>query len=166
MRSFSLYLIVFFVVNSCIIKRGKWDQGKCRPKKEHFKIKKEPFQPTDKINFGKIYMGVNTPFGIAFYPDGRMLWINYIWDGQKFDHSYLKYQNWNNCQNIGYWRYYKNEIEIEFFLCKNSGSYYREKGMIENDKIIFKQKKWGPVNGSYYSETIFEEGDIDFDYTF
>jgi hypothetical protein len=144
MRNLIITISVMVLCNSCFVHSGRIINGQCRPKNPNFKLIATPFEETNKIIFNKVYTkdGQNK-LGLGFYDEGRIIIIsNYNYQIQNYDlitNSFIKSKNWNNPENIGYWRIEGNKIKTEYFSCSNSGDYIREQGEIKGDTIIFER---------------------------
>ena len=76
----------------------------------------------------------------------------------KYRPEYLVYlvenKKWENARNIGYWRTEGDKIKIEYFVCSQQGTYFREQGEIKGDTIVFYQNFYHPfykeVRERYY----------------
>ena len=92
-------------------------------------------------------------FGIGFYPDGRLMYF-YSRDGYALKESDVENKKWENARNIGYWRTEDGKIKIEYFVCSQQGTYFREQGEIKGDTIVFYENVYHPfykeVRERYY----------------
>lgn len=138
MKKVLLITCLCFFCHSCFIQNGQWIDGQCRPKRPHFKILKTSFNETNKLIFNKVYIGNTSPFGLGFYPDGRLIWFDSK-DGFELKYNDISHITWSNAKTIGYWRVVENNIKIEIFICKDGGYYLEEKGEIKGDTIVFYQ---------------------------
>ena len=119
-----------------------------------FKLLKIPFKETDKLTYNKVYINQYlVGFGIGFYPDGRLMYF-YSKDGYALKESDVENKKWENARNIGYWRTEGNKIKIEYFVCSQQGTYFREQGEIKGDTIVFYENFYHPfykeVRERYY----------------
>ena len=133
-------------------------------KRPNFKLLKTPFKETDKLVFGKTYLGKSiTSFALKFYSDGRLIFFT-SQDGftiKPSDDTFNK--SWENAPNIGYWRVEDNKIKVEYFLCGDSCFYKRGQGEIKGDTIIFYQTQFSPIKGKVIRETYYVLSDMSFE---
>ena len=119
-----------------------------------FKLLKTQFKETDKLTYNKVYINQYlVGFGIGFYPDGRLMYF-YSRDGYALKESDVENKKWENARNIGYWRTESGKIKIEYFVCSQQGTYFREQGEIKGDTIVFYENFYHPfykeVRERYY----------------
>ena len=164
MKKLALLFIGALLCNSCFfMHKGTWENGMCRPKRSNFKLLETPFKETNKLVFGKTYLGKSiTSFALKFYSDGRLIFFTSR-DGFTIKPSDTFNKNWENAPNIGYWRVEDNKIKIEYFLCGDSGFYKREQGEIKGDTIIFYQTQFSPIKGKVVRETLYVLSDMSFE---
>ena len=134
--------------------KGTWGNGICRPKRPNFKLLKTPFKETNKLIFDKTYLGKSiTSFALKFYSDGRLIFFT-SQDGFTIKPSDTFNKNWENARNIGYWRTEGNKIKIEYFVCSQQVTYFREQGEIKGDTLVFYENFYHPfykeVRERYY----------------
>jgi len=142
--------------------KGTWENGMCRPKRPNFKLLKIPFKETDKLTYNKVYINQYlVGFGIGFYPDGRLMYF-YSRDGYALKKSDVENKKWENARNIGYWRTEDEKIKIEYFVCSQQGTYFREKGEIKGDTIVFYQNFYHPFYKEV-RETLYVLSDMSFE---
>ena len=144
MRKVIITFSVFLICTSCFIHKGKTVEGKCRPKNPNFKLLQTDFKESKNLFFNKVYtLDDQNKIGIGFYNDGRMVLIkNYNYNIQNYElitSDFLKSQNLNHPDYLGYWRVEGNKIKTEYFSCSNSGGYIRKKGEINGDTIVFER---------------------------
>ena len=101
-------------------------------------------------------------FGIGFYPDGRLMYF-YSKDGYALKESDVENKKWENARNIGYWRTEGGKIKIEYFVCSQQGTYFREQGEIKGDTIVFYQTLFSPIKGKIVRETLYVLSDMTFE---
>lgn len=128
-----------------------WNVQTKHPK---FKLLKTQFKETDKLTYNKVYINQYlVGFGIGFYPDGRLMYF-YSRDGYALKESDVENKKWENARNIGYWRTESGKIKIEYFVCSQQGTYFREQGEIKGDTIVFYENFYHPfykeVRERYY----------------
>ena len=106
------------------------------------------------MTYNKVYINQYlVGFGIGFYPDGRLMYF-YSRDGYALKESDVENKKWENARNIGYWRTEGNKIKIEYFVCSQQGTYFREQGEVKGDTIVFYENFYHPfykeVRERYY----------------
>jgi len=136
--------LVFLCASCFFYQNGRWVDGTCRPKKYNFKILKNPFKETDKLNFNKVYVvqDFTKASCLGFYPDGRLISIT-SYDGFALKEKNVTGKTWDNAISIGYWRVDGTKIKIEYFTCSDSGFYIEKEGEIKGDTIVFYQNLIG-----------------------
>ncbi len=155
MKKLALLFVGALLCNSCfLIQQGRIANGMCRPKHPTFKLLKTPFKETNKLTYNKVYVNQYlVGFGIGFYPDGRLMYF-YSKDGYALKESDIENKKWENARNIGYWRTEGNKIKIEYFVCSQQGTYFREQGEIKGDTLVFYENFYHPfykeVRERYY----------------
>ncbi len=164
MKKLVLLFSLLSLCNSCfLIQQGHIVNGMCRPKHPKFKLLKIPFKETDKLTYNRVYINQYlVGFGIGFYPDGRLMYF-YSRDGYALKESDIKNKKWENARNIGYWRVEGDKIKIEYFVCSQQGTYFREKGEIKGDTIIFYQTLFSPIKGKVIRKTQYVLSDMSFE---
>lgn len=144
MKKLTIIIGLVFLCTSCFVRKGYWVESKCRPKKVNFKLLKKTFNETDKLVFNKVYtLNGDKKQALGFYKDGRLiLTFDYNKDIQNYDilsQDFIQNNDWNNARFIGCWRVENDKIEVEYFVCGNSGDYIRKQGKIKRDTIIFER---------------------------
>lgn len=140
MKNFTVAISFILLCTSCLVHKGQWVNGECRPKNPNFKLLKVPFNRSEKLTFNRVYqMGVNVKsFGIGFYSDGRLIFFVTTGDNE-LNRSDVLGKKWENAGAIGYWRAEGNQIKIEYFVCGDFGTYIEKKGEIKGDTLIFER---------------------------
>lgn len=140
MKKIILIIGLILFCTSCFLQIGRWEEGKCRPKNPSFKLLKKPFKETEKLTFNKVYVADNftKATGYGFYSKGRLICFD-TKDGFALKKDDVVGKNWNNAIAIGYWRVEKDKIEIQYFVCGDSGVYIIKQGEIKGDTIIFER---------------------------
>ena len=164
MKKLALLFAGALLCNSCfLIQQGRIADGMCRPKHPKFKLLKTPFKETDKLTYNRVYINQYlVGFGIGFYPDGRLMYF-YSKDGYALKESDIENKKWENARNIGYWRTEGEKIKIEYFVCSQQGTYFREQGEIKGDTIVFYQTLFSPIKGKIVRETLYVLSDMSFE---
>ena len=164
MKKLALSFVGALLCNSCFfMHKGTWENGMCRPKRPNFKLLKTPFKETNKLTYNRVYINQYlVGFGIGFYPDGRLMYF-YSRDGYALKESDVENKKWENARNIGYWRTEGNKIKIEYFVCFQQGTYFREQGEIKGDTLVFYQTLFSPIKGKVVRETLYVLSDMSFE---
>ena len=138
-RIISIIGLILFCT-SCFVNKGQRVNGQCRPKNQHFKLAKTPFNGTDKLVINKVYVADNSTkaFGYGFYSDGRLIFLHSK-DGFALKPEDVFNKRWENAPAMGYWRIEGKIIKTEYFSCSNSGDYIRKQGDIKGDTIFFER---------------------------
>jgi hypothetical protein len=87
----------------------------------------------------------------------------YSKDGYALKESDVENKKWEKARNIGYWRTEGNKIKIEYFVCSQQGTYFREKGEIKGDTIVFYQTLFSPIKGKLVRERYYVLSDMSFE---
>ena len=140
MKNFIVAISFILLCTSCLVHKGQWVSGQCRPKNPNFKLLKIPFKGSDKLVFNRVYIAddFTKSAGYIFYPDGRLIYVHSK-DGFALQPEDVIEKKWNNAPAIGYWRIINNVIETEYFSCANSGDYIEKRGEISGDTLIFER---------------------------
>ena len=164
MKKLALLLVGALLCNSCfLIQQGRIADGMYRPKHPKFKLLKTQFKETDKLTYNKVYINQYlVGFGIGFYPDGKLMYF-YSRDGYALKESDVENKKWENARNIGHWRTEGDKIKIEYFVCSQQGTYFREQGEIKGDSIDFYQTLFSPIKGKVVRETYYVLSDMSFE---
>ena len=152
MKNFIVIIFLIFFA-SCIIPKRRWVGNQCRPKKSNFKLLKIPFRETDRLSFKKIYLsGENLKsFGIGFYPNGRMVYFVSAGNSALTENDVIR-KNWNSAMYIGYWRVENDRMNIQYFVCGDSGVYIEQQGKINGDTIVFYKNIYFPFKKEVMEE--------------
>ena len=67
------------------------------------------------------------------------------------------------CKEHRLWRTEGNKIKIEYFVCSQQGTYFREQGEIKGDTIIFYQTQFSPIKGRVIRKTQYVLSDMSFE---
>jgi hypothetical protein len=144
MKNKILVISILLILSSCLVHKGKINDGKCRPKNPKFELLKIPFKESESLTFNKVYtLDDLEKMGIGFFEDGRIILVkNYNYSKQNYDlitPFFMKSKNWNDPEHIGYWRFENDILKTEYFSCSNSGDYIKGFARIVGDTLFFEK---------------------------